>query len=83
MPYRETASFEEIHIQKYKFHLGKELISVSSLSIFFQKKGKDFKYFIGYKNHDDDLILFLVKLHGCIKFFEETRYITFLTYKNI
>lgn len=33
MPYRETASFEEIHIQKYKFHLGKELISVSYVSI--------------------------------------------------
>ena len=48
MPYSETVSFEEIHIQKYKFHLGKKLIYVSNVSIkhmllsskYFRKKEK-------------------------------------------
>ena len=47
---------------------------------YFQKSSlsekKDSKYFVGYKNHDDDITLFLVKLpklKGYIEISEETK----------
>ena len=78
-------AFGDRDITKHKFHYHKNLIPITdeditkiSNKVSFGKKG--FKYFIGYKYNENvkPLSLMLPKMGGYTKFFNETKYMSFL-----
>ena len=84
---KKVIKFDDIEIQKQKFHQHKEPISIKNIDInkivvsnkvHFCKRG--FKYIIGYKDAKKvkPLCTFLLKTSAYRKDFDETKYMSFL-----
>ena len=75
----KTLKFNNIRVNKKKFHMSKKAIDLMSVNIDqivisdkFNHNNNDFKYFIGYQEDEivKPLCIILPKMSGYIKYFE-------------
>lgn len=80
MFHKETLNFDRITIKKHKFHSSQKLIEINNVDNKHSFGKNCFKYFVGYKSFDHNLILLdikLTKLNRYVTIFEETKHMTF------
>ena len=76
---KKTLKFNNIRVNKKKFHMSKKAIDLMSVNIDqivisdkFNHNNNDFKYFIGYQKGEivKPLCIILPQMNGYIKYFE-------------